>query len=136
MLLGAALRRQGDFAAARAVLEPLARSQPRAPQVHVELGLLLAAAPIHADVNPALPAIPDKIFNVTNYGALGDGVATNTGAIQSAINAASAAGGGVVEIPEGIFLCGPIQLASKINLHLAAGALLRMLPLEKYPAAR
>ena len=44
MLLGAALRRQGDFAAARAVLEPLARSQPRAPQVHVELGLLLAAA--------------------------------------------------------------------------------------------
>ena len=44
MLLGAALRRQGDFTAARAVLEPLARSQPRAPQVHVEFGLLLAAA--------------------------------------------------------------------------------------------
>ena len=96
-------------------------------------GLLLAAALTHANVNPALPTIPDKTFNITNYGALGDGVATNTGAIQSAINAASAAGGGAVEIPRGIFLCGPIQLASKINLDLAAGALLRMLPLEKYP---
>ena len=86
-----------------------------------------------AEVNPAWPQIPEKVFRVTNFGAVGDGVATNTGAIQSAINAASAAGGGVVEIPPGIFLCGPIQLASKINLHLAAGALLRMLPLEKYP---
>jgi polygalacturonase len=60
-------------------------------------------------------------------------VATNTEAIQVAINAASAAGGGVVEIPKGTYLCGPIKLASKINLHLAAGALLRMLPREKYP---
>ena len=82
---------------------------------------------------PALPQIPKKVFSVTNYGALGDGVATNTEAIQSAINAASAAGGGVVQIPAGIYLCGPIQLASKINLRLEAGALLRMLPLGKYP---
>lgn len=44
MLLGPALRRQGDLGAARAVLEPLAKAQPRAPQVHVEFGLLLAAA--------------------------------------------------------------------------------------------
>jgi polygalacturonase len=95
--------------------------------------LLPAFFPAHAAVNPAPPEIPARIFCVTNFGALGDGVATNTGAIQSAINAASEAGGGVVRIPPGIFLCGPIQLASKINLHLDAGALLRMLPLEKYP---
>jgi polygalacturonase len=86
-----------------------------------------------AEVNPALPQIPDKIFCITNYGALGDDVATNTVAIQSTIQAASAAGGGVVEIPAGIFLSGPIKLDSKINLHLDAGALLRMLPLDKYP---
>jgi polygalacturonase len=95
--------------------------------------LLLAAPATKASVNPALPAIPEKVFIVSNYGAVGDGVATNTTAIQAAINAASAAGGGVVKIPKGIFLCGPIQLASKINLQLAAGALLRMLPLGKYP---
>ena len=39
----------------------------------------------------------------------------------------------MVEVPAGIFLCGPIQLASRINLHLDAGAVLRMLPLDKYP---
>jgi polygalacturonase len=86
-----------------------------------------------AEVNPALPQISDRVFCVTNYGAVGDGVATNTAAIQSAIAAASASGGGVVQVPAGVYLCGPIQLASKINLHLEAGALLRMLPLEKYP---
>ena len=64
---------------------------------------------------------------------MGDGVATNTIAIQSAIDAASAAGGGIVQIPAGVYLCGPIRLASQINLHLDAGAILRMLPLDKYP---
>ena len=95
--------------------------------------MLSVAGFSRAEVNPASPQIPEKIFCVTNYGALGGGVATNTEAIQSAINAASEAGGGVVQIPPGIYLCGPIQLASKINLHLEAGAVLRMLPLEKYP---
>ncbi len=94
-------------------------------------GLMTASA--QAEVNPALPEIPPAIFWATNFGALGDGVATNTEAIQSAIQAASARGGGIVKIPAGIFLCGPIQLASKINLRLEAGALLRMLPLGKYP---
>lgn len=96
----------------------------------LSLGLIVNA---QAAVNPALPVIPTTIFNITNYAAIGDGVATNTKAIQSAINAASAAGGGVVQVPAGTYLCGPIQLASKVNLHLEAGALLRMLPLEKYP---
>jgi polygalacturonase len=98
--------------------------------VVLSLGLI---AKVQASVNPALPMIPTNIFSVTGYGAIGDGVATNTSAIQSAINAASAAGGGVVQVPAGTYLCGPIQLASKVNLHLEAGALLRMLPLDKYP---
>ena len=96
----------------------------------LSLGLIVKA---QAAVNPALPVIPAGTFNITNYAAVGDGVTTNTTAIQSAINAASAAGGGTVTIPAGIFLSGPIQLSSRINLHLEAGALLRMLPLGKYP---
>jgi polygalacturonase len=87
----------------------------------------------HAVISPALPVIPTNIFKVTDYAAVGDGVATNTSAIQSAINAASTAGGGVVQVPAGTYLCGPLQLASKINLHIDAGALLRMLPLGQYP---
>ncbi|HXT11903.1 MAG TPA: glycosyl hydrolase family 28 protein [Candidatus Angelobacter sp.] len=84
-------------------------------------------------VAPALPTIPSQILNVTKFGAVGDGVFTNTEAFQHTIDAAKAAGGGTVEIPAGTFLCGPIELASRINLHLDAGAVVRMLPLEKYP---
>lgn len=82
---------------------------------------------------PALPVIPSGIYNVTNFGAIGDGVMTNTMAIQAAIDAANEKGGGTVEIPAGIFLSGPIRFADQINLHLDKGAILRMLPWEKYP---
>ena len=95
--------------------------------------ILTAALANHARCRPALPDIPSGTFPVTRYGAVGDGVTTNTTAIQAAIQAASAAGGGVVEIPHGVFLCGPLQMSSAINLHLQTGALLRMLPLDKYP---
>ncbi len=97
----------------------------------MEVASLVANA--QSAVNPALPVIPDGSFNIANYGAIGDGVTTNTTAIQAAINAATNAGGGTVEVPAGIFLSGPIQLASRINLHLDGGAVLRMLPLDKYP---
>ncbi len=82
-------------------------------------------------IAPALPKIPDGIFNITNYGAIGDGVATNTSAIQAAIAAASQAGGGTVEVPAGIYLSGPLRLASRINLRV--NGTLRMLPLAQYP---
>ena len=82
---------------------------------------------------PVLPEIPSRFFNVTNYGAIGDGAMTNTEAIQVAINSASNVGGGIVEIPAGVYLSGPVQLANHINLRVDAGAVLRMLPLEKYP---
>lgn len=84
-------------------------------------------------VTPALPVIPDAVINITNYGAIGDGLATNTTAIQAAINAATAKGGGIVEVPPGVYLSGPIRLASQIDLRLDAGATLQMLPLDKYP---
>jgi polygalacturonase len=98
------------------------------------LGVLLSSSGAQpAFVPPALPAIPSGIYNVTNFGAVGDGMATNTEAIQAAINAAQKANGGVVEIPAGTFVSGPIRLANHINLRLDSGALLRFLPLDKYP---
>ena len=98
--------------------------------------LILSAIPVargQSHITPVLPQIPAGVYNVTNFGAIGDGVVTNTETIQAAITATSAAGGGMVEVPVGTFLCGPIQMASRINLRLDAGALLRMLPLDKYP---
>ena len=84
-------------------------------------------------VNPALPDIPAVVNDITHFGAVGDDVSTNTAAIQAAINATSTAGGGTVEIPAGIYLCGPLTLASHIKLQVDDGAILRMLPLSKYP---
>jgi len=95
--------------------------------------VISSAANAQSVGNPALPVIPHASFNIANYGAIGDGVTTNTAAIQAAINAATNAGGGTVEVPAGTFLSGPIQLASRINLHLDGGAVFRMLPLDKYP---
>lgn len=47
----------------------------------------------------------DHVFDVRWYGAAGDGVADDTAAVQAAIDAASAAGGGVVFFPAGHYLC-------------------------------
>lgn len=63
-------------------------------------------------------------FNVRNYGAAGDGKTLDTAAIQKTVDAASAAGGGTVLVPAGKFLTGPFTLASRIDLHLAAGAVI------------
>ena len=54
MLLGAALRHQGQAPAARDVLEPLAHEQPKSPQTHLELGLVLAGL---GDSDAALAAL-------------------------------------------------------------------------------
>src|SRR5215472_1538968 len=93
---------------------------------------LAMAANVRA-VNPAMPAIPTNVFVVTGYGAVGDGAKDNTTNIQSAIDAAKAAGGGIVEIPAGTYLSGPLTLFSRMNLRVDAGGTLRMLPLNAYP---
>ena len=82
----------------------------------------------------------NNIVSVADYGAVNDGVFTNTSAIQSAINQAAKGGttnglsGGTVEIPgPGIYLCGPLSMASYVNLQVDTNAVLRMLPFANYP---
>lgn len=93
---------------------------------------LAIAERLHADP-PTLPTIPANTFYVTNFSAIGDGVTTNTTAIQNTIKAAFAAGGGTVDISPGIFLSGPLSLSNSINLQLESGATLRALPYLQYP---
>jgi polygalacturonase len=86
--------------------------------------------------NPAvvpLPVIGARAFAVKDYGATGDGRADDTQALQAALDAAKAAGGGVVTVPAGTFLSGPIVVGSGTQLDLAAGATLEMLPMGTYP---
>ncbi|MGG1555150.1 pectinesterase family protein [Paenibacillus ferrarius] len=70
----------------------------------------------------SLYSYPNRDYNIQDYGAAGDGVTKNTTAFKNAIAAASSAGGGRVVVPAGVWLTGPIQLKSNINLHLEAGA--------------
>ncbi len=64
----------------------------------------------------------NPIWNVKDFGALGDGVTIDSDAINRAIAAAAAAGGGTVWIPAGVYACFSIRLCSHITLHLDAGA--------------
>ncbi len=62
------------------------------------------------------------MYNITNFGAIGDGITKSHAAIQNAIDACAAAGGGRVLIPAGEFVTGTIYLKSHVELHLSAGA--------------
>lgn len=73
----------------------------------------------------AAPVFRKDTFNIQRYGAKADGITLNTSAINQAISLANEAGGGVVLIPAGFWLTGPIVLKSNVNLHLAKGALLQ-----------
>jgi polygalacturonase len=68
------------------------------------------------------PVFPARDFDITRYGARGDGSADSTGAFRDAVAACVAAGGGRVVVPAGRFLTGPIHLRSNVNLHVTAGA--------------
>ncbi len=70
----------------------------------------------------AVASASDGVFNVRKYGAAGDGKAVDTPAVNRAIEAAAAAGGGVVLFPPGTYLCFSIHLKSNVHLHLQQGS--------------
>jgi len=71
------------------------------------------------------PTFPDRSFDITNYGAKGNGVADCTEAFRKAIDACSQAGGGRVVVPAGVYLTGAIHLKSNVDLDVAKGATIR-----------
>lgn len=73
-------------------------------------------------------ALAGGIYNVKDFGAKGDGKALDSPAINAAIEAAVADGGGEVLLPAGTYLSGSIRLKSNIDLHLSAGCTLLAAP--------
>ncbi|MGZ8468692.1 MAG: glycoside hydrolase family 28 protein [Gemmatirosa sp.] len=70
------------------------------------------------------PTFAARDFDVTQYGAVGDGRTDCTAAIRRAIDGCHAAGGGRVVVPAGRFLTGPVHLRSNVNLHVRKDATL------------
>ncbi len=77
---------------------------------------------------------PAKIFNITSYGAKGDGKTLNTVAVQKAIDQCSESGGGVVRIPAGRFVIGTVIVKNDVTLSFDHGAeLLGSQDMKDYP---
>jgi polygalacturonase len=73
---------------------------------------------------PDAAAAQPKAFNVRDYGARGDGRTLDTAAINRAVEACAAAGGGRVVLPPGRYLSGTVYLKSNVELMLDAAATL------------
>jgi polygalacturonase len=67
-------------------------------------------------------SVKAAVFDVKEYGATGDGTAIDTPAVNKAIEAASAAGGGTVYFSAGTYACYSIHLKSNIALFIDQGA--------------
>ena len=87
--------------------------------------LLLASALAQAQSPPV-------VFDVRAYGAKGDGKTLDTDAINRAIDAAAAAGGGTVHVPAGRYLSFSIRLKSHITLQLASGSVIEAADPKKH----
>ncbi|MDQ8183291.1 glycoside hydrolase family 28 protein [Pelagicoccus sp. SDUM812005] len=74
----------------------------------------------------SLPAVAsgEVVLNVRDYGAVGDGVAMDTLALQETIDACAEKGGGTVWVPAGDYQIGSIKLKSHVTLSLDYGATL------------
>lgn len=70
------------------------------------------------------PVFRKDTFNIVSYGAVADGLTLNTASINRAITACSKKGGGVVLVPGGLWLTGPIELKSNVNLLVDRSAIL------------
>ena len=85
-----------------------------------------AAALAHAaaPTTPKGPAAARAFYNVLDFGAIGDGKALCTTAIQKAVDTCASQGGGKVIVPAGRYLTGPIFLKSNVHVEAFAGATL------------
>jgi len=98
-------------------------------RVIFSLGFLIFCFSVSAQ-NNKVPVVKQAAFKkdsfyITKFGGKADGITINTNSINSAINECSKKGGGIVVIPAGLWLTGPIELKSNVNLHLQKNALLQ-----------
>eukprot|EP01043_Picozoa_sp_COSAG02_P015888 COSAG02_NODE_687_length_18478_cov_23.093476_8_plen_471_part_00 len=131
----------GAFAVYNRSLEPseitaLCESKLSLPPVTERATVLTPAQHrVQRQHNPVLQRSGRGVFNVLKYGAVGDGIHNDTGAIRTALDAARMAGGGVVLLPAPhTFLSGSLHMQSHTIFRVEAGAtLLGSTNYEDYP---
>lgn len=98
--------------------------------------LLAIQRPVFAqsDIKVQPASFKNDTISIVKFGAVADGLTLNTQSINKAIDACSKMGGGVVLIPEGMWMTGPVVLKSNVNLHLSKNALLQFTKdFDQYP---
>jgi polygalacturonase len=97
-------------------------------------GTSIAVAQRTAPVVVQQPLFKKDTFSIRKFGAVADGITLNTQPINNAIDACNKKGGGVVLVPAGLWLTGPVVLKSNVNLHLQKGAVLQFTKdFDQYP---
>ncbi|TWD75184.1 polygalacturonase [Kribbella amoyensis] len=114
------LHRRGFLLAGGAVAAGLVLSGGTAPAAAAEPAADAQVARILRRIRA--PRFPNRWFDITRYGAVGDDATDCTAAIRAAIEACHAAGGGHVLVPAGDFRTGAVHLLSGVDLHLAEGS--------------
>src|ERR1700761_1678 len=92
--------------------------------MHTYFSRLLCIVCVICTMQAYSAPLPGNVYDVTAYGAKGDSATIASPAINKAIDAAAAAGGGTVYIPAGKYLSYTIRLKSDITLYLEQGAVL------------
>src|SRR6185369_14552737 len=99
-------------------------------------GIAFDSRPSRAShISPDQKDLGARVYNIADFGAVGDGTTLNTDAVQRAIDTCTKENGGTVLVPAGDFVIGTIELKSNIALRIAAkGRLLGSAKIEHYKA--
>jgi polygalacturonase len=87
-------------------------------------GGALVVLPVAGLAETSVGTAAHSMYDVTAFGARGDGKTVDTPAVNQAIEAAAVAGGGTVILPAGTYLCYSIHLKNNVALYLAQGSVL------------
>jgi len=116
------------------VLRTPAANRRVLPEMKTVLFLLVAAGLCVAGLRAGTPR---ALYNVRDYGAVGDGQHLDTPGLNAAVTACAQAGGGTVYLPPGRYLTGTVTLQSHVTLELDAGAtILGSENPDDYPATK